>query len=74
MDGITHEYEETQIKDAQKDAVLKKMGFEVLRFDDSVILNHIDFVTSIIKDKIEELKKVHPLNPPPAGEIINFKQ
>ena len=31
-----------------------------------------DFVTSIIKDKIEELKKIHPL-PPPAGEIINFK-
>jgi len=41
VDGVTHLYEETQIKDAQK-------------------------------DKIEELKKIHPL-PPPAGEMLNCK-
>jgi len=85
VDGITHLYEETQIKDAQKDKELKEMGFEVLRFQDNVILNNINFVIGVIQDKIEELKKihpqsppmegvgrrrrVHPLNPPPAGEI-----
>ena len=68
VDGVTHLYEETQIKDAQKDTELKEMGFEVLRFDDNLILSNIDFVIGIIQDKIEELKKVHPL-PPPAGEI-----
>ena len=65
-------YEETQIKDAQKDKELKEMGFEVLRFQDHVILNNINFVTGIIQDKIGELKKIHPL-PPPAGESANFK-
>jgi len=39
VDGVTHLYEETQIKDAQKDKELKEMGFEVLRFDDHVILS-----------------------------------
>ena len=64
-------YEETQIKDAQKDKELKEMGFEILRFQDHVILNNISFMTSIIQDKIEELKKIHPL-PPPAGETPPF--
>ena len=68
VDGVTHLYEETQIKDAQKDKDLKEMGFEVLRFDDNVILNNINFVIGIIRDKIEELKENHPLNPPPAGK------
>jgi len=48
------------------------MGFEVLRFQDHVILNNINFVTGIIQDKIGELKKIHPL-PPPVGESANFK-
>ena len=68
VDGVPHLYEETQIKDAQKDKELKEMGFEILRFQDHVILNNINFVTGVIQDKIEELKKIHPL-PPPAGDI-----
>ena len=67
VDGVTHLYEETQMKDAQKDKELKEMGFEVLRFNDHVILNNINFVIGVIRDKIEELKEDHPL-PPPAGE------
>jgi very-short-patch-repair endonuclease len=67
VDGVTHLYEETQIKDVQKDKELKEMGFEVLRLGDDVILNNIGFVTGVIRDKIEELRKIHPL-PPPAGE------
>ena len=72
VDAVTHLYEETQIKDAQKDTALKEMGFEVLRFDDHLILSNIDFVIGVIRNKIEELKKIHPL-PPPAGEIRKFK-
>ena len=63
VDGVTHLYEETKIKDAQKDTALNEMGFEVLRFDDHLILNNMDFVIGIIRDKIEELKKIHPLPP-----------
>jgi len=70
VDGVTHLHEETQVKDAQKDKELKEMGFEVLRFDDNVILNNINFVIGIIQNKIEELKKIHPL-PPPAGDIAH---
>jgi len=63
VDGATHLYEETQIKDAQKDKELKELGFEVLRFEDHTILSNIDFVAGIIRDKIEELKKIHLLTP-----------
>jgi very-short-patch-repair endonuclease len=48
------------MKDTQKDKELKEMGFEVLRFSDGVVLNNINFVAGIIRDKIEELKKAHP--------------
>ena len=68
VDGETHLWEETQVKDARKDKELKEMGFEILRIQDGVILNNINFVVEIIKDKIEELKIIHPLNSPPAGE------
>jgi len=69
VDGVTHLYKETQEKDTQKDKELKELGFEVLRFQDSTILTNINFVIEILKDKIEELKMIHPLCPPPAGEI-----
>ena len=68
VDGVTHLYEETQIKDAQKDKELKEMGFEILRFQDHVILNNINFVTGVIQDKIEELKKSTPC-PRQRGDI-----
>ena len=68
VDGVTHLYEETKVKDAQKDKDLREMGFEILRFEDNVILNNMNFVIRIIQDKIVELREIHPL-PPPAGEI-----
>ena len=68
VDGVTHLYEETKIKDAQKDTALNEMGFEILRFDDNLILNNMDFVIGIIRDKIEELKKIHPLTPASGGD------
>ena len=71
VDGVTHLYEETQLKDIQKDKELREMGFDVLRFNDNVILNNIDFVVGIIRNKIEELSQLHPRpcgTPPPAGD------
>ena len=83
VDGETHLYEETQKKDAQKDKELKEMGFEVLRFQDNVILTNINFVIAVIKDKIEEQKILHSLTcgknrPPPnprrRGRFSTFKR
>ena len=67
VDGVTHLYEETQEKDVIKDKELKEMGYEVLRFEDNVILGNIDFVVESIKGKIEELRLIHPkgkIHPP----------
>jgi len=69
VDGVTHLYAETQVKDAQKDKELKKMGFAVLRFEDNVVLSNIDFVIGVIRGKIEELKKVHPPTPASGGDL-----
>jgi len=33
VNGVTHLYKETQVKDTQKDKELKEMGFEILRFE-----------------------------------------
>jgi very-short-patch-repair endonuclease len=68
IDGVTHLYEGTQEKDAQKDKELKEMGFEILRFQDDVILNNINFVIEIIKEMIEKLKINHPPAPASGGD------
>ena len=74
VDGVTHLYEATQLKDAQKDKELKEMGFEVLRFPDNVVLHDIGFVIEVIRNKIEELQlhlpaeKTRASRSPPAEE------
>ena len=68
VDGLTHHWEETQIKDAKKDADLMAAGFTVLRFDDNDVLTQINKVIEQIEDAIEVIEnKNHPL-PPPAGD------
>ena len=57
VDGATHFEVETKVKDKQKDKELNEMGFEILRFQDNIILNNINSVKEIIKNKIEELQK-----------------
>jgi len=49
LDGVTHLYEETQIKDIEKDNYLCGQGFEVLRFTDAEVLKELD----IVKERIE---------------------
>jgi len=71
VDGISHLYEETKVKDAQKDKELKEMGFDVLRFEDNLILNNINLVIEVIKGKIEELKQIHPPTPASGGDLEN---
>ncbi len=42
LDGYTHQFEEVQIKDEQKQAELEKLGLTVIRFQDSEIFKDIN--------------------------------
>ncbi len=69
VDGITHSYEEVASNDERRQEVLESVGFKFLRFTDEEILTGINGVRRKLEGWIEENKKDHPLNPPPAGEI-----
>jgi very-short-patch-repair endonuclease len=57
VDGITHTWKETQVKDRIKDERLKAAGFHVLRFDDEDVLKDINAVVAVIDAKIEEIER-----------------
>ena len=70
VDGLTHEWEETIVKDERKETDLKAAGFRVLRFADNAVLTQMPFVIAQIEEVIGEIEKTkgnHPL-PPPAGD------
>jgi very-short-patch-repair endonuclease len=56
VDGLTHQWEETIIKDQKKDADLKAAGFTVLRFDDNKILTQMPQVIAEIEEIIKEIE------------------
>jgi very-short-patch-repair endonuclease len=53
-DGITHQWEETIIKDKKKQADPEAAGFTLIRFTDNDILNNIHSVRSILEEWIEK--------------------
>ena len=54
VDGITHHWEETIIKDKKKQADLETAGFTVLRFTDEEVLNKLNDVHGFLEDWIEK--------------------
>jgi very-short-patch-repair endonuclease len=71
VDGLTHQWEETIIKDAKKDADLTAAGFTVLRFDDEDVLTQLHKVIERIEDIIVAIEnKNHPL--PPGTRISTY--
>jgi very-short-patch-repair endonuclease len=54
VDGITHHWEETIIKDKKKQTDLEAAGFTVLRFADEEILNNIHEVQSFLEEWIKK--------------------
>ena len=56
LDGITHTWEETIVKDEKKQSDLEKAGFRVLRFEDDLVLNRINVVKAEIEAAITELE------------------
>jgi len=65
VDGITHHWEETMLKDKKKQADLEAAGFAVLRFTDDEVLNDINavhgFLDNWIENKINGESKSTPI-------------
>ena len=53
VDGITHHWEETMLKDKKKQADLEAEGFTVLRFTDQEVLTDINAVHGFLENWIE---------------------
>ena len=64
LDGITHLWEETIIKDKKKTSDLEAAGFTVLRFTDDEVLNNIHAVCSFLEEWIEKKVKGDYLSTP----------
>ncbi len=57
IDGETHNWEETQRKDVEKESRLNELGLNVLRFPDSDIFNHLEATLETIKQYIIGFEK-----------------
>ena len=53
VDGLTHHWEETILKDKKKQTNLEAAGFTILRFTDDEILNNIKIVHDYLENWIE---------------------
>lgn len=63
LDGYTHQFEETIIKDEIKERELKEIGLNVLRFEDNEVMNDIENVLRTIENYIQQYEAEHPPNP-----------
>ncbi len=56
VDGFTHHFEETHIKDKRKDGKLSKLGVAVWRIPTDRIFNDLDTVKRELYQRMEERK------------------
>ena len=56
LDGYTHQFEETVIKDRIKELRLNKLGLQVLRFEDEDVYHHTDNVIYAIERYIDSFE------------------
>ena len=73
VDGITHQGDETGMKDKRKTCDLEGAGFKVIRFTDEEVLKNMNGVIERIKRVVEEMEMSSPCTfpppePPPAGD------
>ncbi|HHT9146303.1 MAG TPA: endonuclease domain-containing protein [Candidatus Wunengus sp. YC61] len=69
VDGITHQDEETWVKDKRKTSDLEGAGFKVIRFTDEEVLKNMNGVIERIERVVEETEMSSPPPaPPPAGD------
>ncbi len=60
LDGYTHQFQETIIKDTIKEKELKKVGLSVLRFEDNEVMNDLENVLRVIENYIDRYEITHP--------------
>lgn len=70
VDGYTHGFEETVVKDTRKDRELAAIGIRVLRFADDDVLKNIHGVAKRIEDVIEEIETSTPCAPASGGQHV----
>ena len=54
VDGLSHHWEETMIKDRGKQSDLEAAGFAILRFTDEEVLNNIKIVHEQLQNWIDD--------------------
>lgn len=67
VDGSTHQWEETGVKDLKKEKDLIEVGFKMKRFTDEEVLRHIEGVRESIALFIQEIEQSTPLLPRQRG-------
>jgi dethiobiotin synthetase len=56
IDGYSHHFEETYIKDIERENKLKELGFEIIRFNDDEVMNDFNNIIRVLELTIEKLK------------------
>ncbi len=51
-DGATHKLDGAEEKDRRRDKNLEDVGFTILRFDDSMVINHLTTTLGIIETTV----------------------
>ena len=67
VDGSTHQWEETGVKDLKKEKDLIEAGFKVLRFTDEEVLRHIEGVRESLAFSVQKIEQSTPLLPRQRG-------
>ncbi|MBP6672554.1 MAG: DUF559 domain-containing protein [Bacteroidetes bacterium] len=73
VDGITHHFEETIVKDKIRQQNLENAGFTVIRFSDEEVLHNIENVRLQILYLVEQLEQKQILPPSPSGRGIRYQ-
>jgi very-short-patch-repair endonuclease len=67
LDGYTHQFEEVQIKDDQKQSELENIGLTVIRFQDNEIFNDMNNVLREIEGHVIKFEENTPSSPSQEG-------
>jgi very-short-patch-repair endonuclease len=62
IDGSTHDFDEVQQKDRNKQDFLNKLGITVLRFTNKEVMTSVFQVVQTIEDYISEFEKENKIN------------
>jgi len=70
VDGLSHNGEEQLAKDKIRENDLERIGFNIIRFNDSEVMNDIENVNRTIQNYISKWKFHHPPTPFEGGSAI----